>query len=191
MTTPIVTPEDTHEVPIIEADAVIHKSTEEIEAEAKSLEEEIKTLRAEKEKGEIRQNQERRLEKAREKIAELKGDTTTSFNGEKVETRDLITLSKLDLSEDSEKAIVLEKYKKAGLITSYANGIDNVAIKAEFDAIDAKNNATAVIDENDSDETVLKTKKEVIQGYKNSGKVPEDPRMRKAIADSNLKDMGF
>lgn len=167
------------------------RTTEEIEAEAKALEEENKRLREEKEKEEIRKNQERRLEKAREKNAELKGETTTTTTGEKVDTRDLITLSKLDIAEDSDKAKVLEKYKKAGLISSYAEGLENVAIKAEFAEIDSKNNATAVIDENDSDETVQKTKKEVVSSYKRTGNVPQDPKKQKAIADANLSEMGL
>lgn len=173
------------------AEAGKTKTAEEYEAEAKALEEENKKLKEEQEKGEILENQKRRLEKAREKNALLKGEKVETVTGDKIETRDLITLGKLDLAEDSEKALVLEKYKKAGLINSYSEGLENIAVKAEFDAIDAKNNATTVIDENDSDETVQKTKKEVVNSYKKSGKVPEDPKMRKAIAENNLAEMGL
>lgn len=190
MSTEIETKPETPVVPPVET-PVVQKTAEELKAEAEVLEAEIKALKEEKEKGEIIDNYTRRVEKAKEKVAELRGETVAAPTGEQIDTRDLITLGKQDIAEDSEKAKILNKYKKAGLITSYAEGLGNVAIVAEFAAIDAKNNATAVIDENSSDETVLKTKKEIVQGYKQSGKVPEDPKMRKAIADSNLSEMGL
>lgn len=168
------------------------KTVEELEAEAKALEEENKKLKAEKETNEIRQNQLRRLEKAKEKNQSLKQiQETVVEKSNDVDVRDLLTLSKLDIQEDSDKAKILKRYKDAGLIASYAEGLDSVGIKAEFDAIDAKNTAQTIIDENADDETALMTKKEIIKRYQTTGEVPNDPKLQEVIAQENLKNMGF
>ncbi len=166
------------------------KSVEEIEAEAKALESEIRELKKLKEVDELRFNQTRRLEKAKEKLEELRQDKKPIERKQEVDVRDLITLGKLDIAEGSEEAKILEKYKSAGIITDYKSGIDNVAIKAEFEAIKAKNNAAIIIDENDTDGYV-KSKKEIIAQYRRSGEVPADPKIQKDIALANLKEMGL
>ena len=169
------------------------QTVEEIEAEAKALEGEIRELKKLKEVDELRFNQTRRLEKAKEKLGELRQPQKTFENRQdkqNVDVRDLITLGKIDLAEDSEEAKILEKYKNAGIITDYKSGLENVAIKAEFEAIKAKNNASIIIDENDTD-GYIKSKKEIISQYRKSGEVPADPKIQKDIALDNLKEMGL
>ena len=169
------------------------QTVEEIEAEAKALEGEIRELKKLKEVDELRFNQTRRLEKAKEKLDELRQPQKPFENRQdkqNVDVRDLITLGKIDLSEDSEEAKILEKYKNAGIITDYKSGLENVAIKAEFEAIKAKNNASIIIDENDTD-GYIKSKKEIISQYRKSGEVPADPKIQKDIALDNLKEMGL
>lgn len=174
------------------------KSAEELKAEAEALEKENKELSGKDDKDdkkdtpeEYRNNQLIRLQKAREKKESLLAAKESDKKDDDVDTRDLITLGKNDISEDSEKAKILAKYKKGGIIKSYAEGLENIAIKAEFDAIDAKTKAKSVIDENDTDEVKVKTTKEVINSYRNTGEVPNDPKLVKAIADDNLKNMGI
>jgi len=178
---------------LAEAKAEETQTVEEIEAKAKALESEIRELKKLKEVDELRFNQTRRLEKAKEKLDELRQPQKPFENRhdkQNVDVRDLITLGKIDLAEDSEEAKILEKYKNAGIITDYKSGLDNVAIKAEFEAIQAKNNASIIIDENDAD-GYIKSKKEIISQYRKSGEVPADPKIQKDIALDNLKEMGL
>lgn len=167
------------------------KTAEELKAEAEALEAEIKELKEKGQADEYKNNQLIRLEKARAKkeaLLETKEDTKSDT----VDTRDLITLAKLDIAEDSEKAKILAKYKTAGLINSYSEGLNNIAIKAEFQALDEVNTAKTVIDENNKNsEGYLKTTKEIVNGYRTSGEVPEDPKARDIIAEDNLKKMGL
>lgn len=175
----------------IETKADSEKTAEELKAEAEALEAEIKELKEKGQADEYKNNQLIRLEKARAKkeaLLETKEDTKSDT----VDTRDLITLAKLDIAEDSEKAKILAKYKTAGLINSYSEGLNNVAIKAEFQALDEVNTAKTVIDENNKNsEGYLKTTKEIVNGYRTSGEVPEDPKARDIIAEDNLKKMGL
>lgn len=175
----------------IETKADSEKTAEELKAEAEALEAEIKELKEKGQADEYKNNQLIRLEKARAKkeaLLETKEDTKSDT----VDTRDLITLAKLDIAEDSEKAKILAKYKTAGLINSYAEGLNNIAIKAEFQALDEVNTAKTVIDENNKNsEGYLKTTKEIVNGYRTSGEVPEDPKARDIIAEDNLKKMGL
>lgn len=175
----------------IETKADSEKTAEELKAEAEALEAEIKELKEKGQADEYKNNQLIRLEKARAKkeaLLETKEDTKSDT----VDTRDLITLAKLDIAEDSEKAKILAKYKTAGLINSYSEGLNNIAIKAEFQALDEVNTAKTVIDENNKNsEGYLKTTKEIVNGYRTSGEVPEDPKARDIIAEDNLKKMGL
>lgn len=175
----------------IETKADSEKTAEELKAEAEALEAEIKELKEKGQSDEYKNNQMIRLEKARAKkeaLLETKEDTKSDT----VDTRDLITLAKLDIAEDSEKAKILAKYKTAGLINSYSEGLNNIAIKAEFQALDEVNTAKTVIDENNKNsEGYLKTTKEIVNGYRTSGEVPEDPKARDIIAEDNLKKMGL
>jgi len=175
----------------IETKADSEKTAEELKAEAEALEAEVKELKEKGQADEYKNNQLIRLEKARAKkeaLLETKEDTKSDT----VDTRDLITLAKLDIPEDSEKAKILAKYKTAGLINSYTEGLNNIAIKAEFQALDEENTAKTVIDENNKNsEGYLKTTKEIVDGYRTSGEVPEDPKARDIIAEDNLKKMGI
>lgn len=176
---------------IVEPKKDDEKTAEELKAEAEALEAEIKELKEKGQADEYKNNQLIRLEKARAKkeaLLETKEDTKSDT----VDTRDLITLAKLDIAEDSEKAKILAKYKTAGLINSYSEGLNNIAIKAEFQALDEVNTAKTVIDENNKNsEGYLKTTKEIVNGYRTSGEVPEDPKARDLIAEDNLKKMGL
>lgn len=176
---------------IVEPKKDNEKTAEELKAEAEALEAEIKELKEKGQSDEYKNNQMIRLEKARAKkeaLLETKEDTKSDT----VDTRDLITLAKLDIAEDSEKAKILAKYKTAGLINSYSEGLNNIAIKAEFQALDEVNTAKTVIDENNKNsEGYLKTTKEIVNGYRTSGEVPEDPKARDIIAEDNLKKMGL
>lgn len=175
---------------IVEPKKDNEKTAEELKAEAEALEAEIKELKEKGQGDEYKNNQLIRLEKAR-----AKKEALTSMNLEKkeegIDTRDLIILAKHDIGEDSEKAKILAKYKAGGLIKDYSEGLNHIAIKAEFEALDAVNNAKTVIDENDTDEVKVKTTKEVINSYRNSGEVPSDVKLQKAIAEDNLKTMGI
>ena len=173
------------------AKADTEKTAEELKAEAEALEAEIKELKEKGQGDEYKNNQLIRLEKARAKKEALL-ETKEDQKSDTVDTRDLITLAKLDIAEDSEKAKILAKYKTAGLINSYTEGLNNIAIKAEFQALDEVNTAKTVIDENNKNsEGYLKTTKEIVNGYRTSGEVPEDPKARDIIAEDNLKKMGL
>lgn len=166
------------------------KTIDELKAEAEAADGEYKAKRDGMSEEEIRQNYIRRRDKAIAKAADLAaGKNGDEPKSKDLDARDIFTLGKHDIAEDSEKATILKKYKDAGIIKSYADGLDHVGIKAEFDALDAKNNAKTVIDENDSPEARLKTEKEVVDGYRKTGEVPEDPKLQKAIADANLAEM--
>lgn len=168
------------------------KTAEELKAEAEALEAEIKKLKEKGQGDEYKNNQLIRLEKARAKKEALLETSKDDKKSDTVDTRDLITLAKLDIAEDSEKAKILAKYKTAGLINSYSEGLNNIAIKAEFQALDEVNTAKTVIDENNKNsEGYLKTTKEIVNGYRTSGEVPEDPKARDIIAEDNLKKMGL
>lgn len=174
------------------AKADTEKTAEELKAEAEALEAEVKELKEKGQNDEYKTNQLIRLEKARAKKEALLEATKEVKKSDEVDTRDLITLAKLDIQEDSEKAKILAKYKNAGLINSYSEGLNNIAIKAEFEALDAENTAKTVIDENNKNsEGYIKTSKEIVNGYRTSGEVPADPKAQEIIAEDSLKRMGL
>lgn len=174
------------------AKADTEKTAEELKAEAEALEAEVKELKEKGQTDEYKTNQLIRLEKARAKKEALLEATKEVKKSDEVDTRDLITLAKLDIQEDSEKAKILAKYKNAGLINSYSEGLNNIAIKAEFEALDAENTAKTVIDENNKNsEGYIKTSKEIVNGYRTSGEVPADPKAQEIIAEDSLKRMGL
>jgi hypothetical protein len=177
-------PEVTQEEVIEKTDD--QKTYEELEAEAKSLEEQNKKLKEDKESDDIKFNQLRRLQKAREKNQALsqKEEPVVSHD---IETRDLLTLSKTDIQEDSDEAKILKQYKDAGLIKSYAEGLEDVGIKAKIEALKAKNNAHAIIDENADEETKLVSRKEAIRRFQTTGEIPTDPKLLQELARENLK----
>lgn len=168
------------------------KTAEELKAEAEALEAEIKELKEKGQSDEYKKNQLIRLEKARAKKEALLETTKEDKKSDEVDTRDLITLAKLDIPEDSEKAKILAKYKSAGLINNFAEGLNNIAVKAEFEALDAENTAKTVIDENNKNsEGYMKTSKEIVNSYRVSGEVPNDPKAQGIVAEDNLKRMGL
>ena len=174
------------------AKADTEKTAEELKAEAEALEAEVKELKEKGQNDEYKTNQLIRLEKARAKKEALLEATKEVKKSDEVDTRDLITLAKLDIQEDSDKAKILAKYKNAGLINSYSEGLNNIAIKAEFEALDAENTAKTVIDENNKNsEGYIKTSKEIVNGYRTSGEVPADPKAQEIIAEDSLKRMGL
>lgn len=169
------------------------KTVEEIKAEAEALEQELKALKEQKGEDEVKQNQLRRLQKAREKKEALLNSQPEEkpTKTDEVDVRDLLTLSKQDIPEDSEQAKVLKRYKDAGIIKSYAEGLEHVGVKAELDAINARNNAKAIIDENADEETRLKSTKEIIKQYQATGEIPTDQKLQAELARENLKSMGL
>lgn len=190
------TREETQEHDQKESDA--EKTVDELKAEAEEAERQYREARdshkeQEKEQKraqteeEIRRNMIIRKEKALDKLNKLKGEPKVE---EDLNVRDLLALDKAGIPEDSEKAKLLARYKKGGIIASYAEGLDHAGIKAEFEAIDASHKASTVVDESDQDE-YARTTKEVILDYKRSGDVPSDPKLRNVIAEENLKEMGL
>jgi hypothetical protein len=183
----VVAPVEKKEEPKAKDDS--EKTYEELKAEAEAAEIKAKELKENETEEEKRQNMIIRRNKALGKTE--KSDLKVETKSDDLDTRDLITLGKHDISENSEKAKVLEKYKKGGIIKDYAEGLNHLGIKAEFDALDAKTSAKNVIDENDTDEVKVKTTKEIVNSYRNNGTVPTDKKAIKAIADDNLKQMGL
>lgn len=169
-------------------------STEEITAHAEKLEAQVKETKKQT-PDEIRENQIKRAKKAQEKaFANRDNSNTDSSNSSEkkneVAQADLLTLSRkteFDLGSDQQK--VLQWYVENGKVKNYAEALDHPAVKAELEAITAESNATAVIDENDSDEVKLRTKKEAIANAKATGEIPDDPEIQKAIVDDNLSNM--
>lgn len=168
------------------------KTAEELKAEAEELERQIKERKEGASEEEIRTNMLRRKEKAAEKLERLKngGDKETKQEGE-IATRDLITLGQNNIEEGSEQAQILQKYVKAGICKDYKEALTHVGVKAELEAVKAKTTTKTVIDENDTDEVKLNTRKEIISNYEASGEVPTDPKAQKEIAKHNLKKMGL
>jgi len=165
-------------------------STEELKTKAEELEAELRIARKEREELELSTNYTRRIEKAEEKLASYREVPQPNTPPQQdTDVRDLLALAKSDIAEDSEEAQILKRYKDGGIIKNYGEGINHAGIKAEFALLKEKNTAKTVVDENDTDE-YLKTTKEIIASYRASGTVPEDPKLRKAIADENLKEMG-
>ena len=167
------------------------KTVDELKAEAEEAEKQYKERRDGASEEEIRANMIRRREKAQEKLKALESEPIKQSKNDDVDVRDIVTLAKFDISEDSDKAKILAKYKTGGLIKSFKEGLEHAGVKAEFEALDAKNKAKSVIDENDTDEVKQRTTKEVIASYRNTGEVPNDAKLQKAIASDNLKSMGL
>lgn len=175
------------------------KSIEELKAELESKQKEFKEKRESSKYEEERQNIIAGINKYERKIQDFDNkpvkdepksqNTATGISQSDVE--DIITLREHKIAWDSDKAQILKSFKDAGLIASYAEGLEDVGIKAKFEAIDAKNSAHAIIDENADDESALMTKKEIIKRYQTTGEIPQDPKLQEAIAKENLKSMGF
>lgn len=166
------------------------KSLEELETEAKEAENLYKQERDTSKEDEIRANMIRRRDKAIAKNARLHQPAVAETDD--IAVRDLITLGKADILENSEKAKVLEKYKRAGIITDYATGLSHHAIQAEFAQLENQAKAEAVINENNaSDDARYRTVREAINEHKLNGTIPEDPKLRQAMVDESLKEMGI
>lgn len=167
------------------------KTLDELKAEAEAAEKAYKEARGTSKEEEIRLNMIRRRDKAAEKAQRLQeGERDEDEDGGNLDVRDLLALERAEIAEDSDKASILARYKAAGIIPSYKEGLSHPAIQAEFGVLDAANNAATVIDESESDARV-RTTKEVVSGYRATGNVPQDPKSRAAIAASNLEEMGL
>lgn len=164
------------------------KTAEELKAEAEAIEAEIKEKKGDSKEEEIRANQLRRLQKAREKRDSLNNEPEDNKKDE-IAVEDLVTLEVKGIEKDSDEAKILQKYVKAGICSNYKEAMNHVGAKAELDALKESNDAKSIIDENDSEENQLKTKKEAVASYRQSGEVPEDPDIQKAIVEDNLKQM--
>lgn len=166
-------------------------SSEELKQQAEALEAENKQLKEQdaNKEAELRANYERRLEKAREQNAKLK-ETINETIKQSVDTRDLVTLGVKGISEDSDEALILKKYKDGGIISSYEAGLNHPGVLAEIEANKADKNAKTIIDENDK-EAQARTSKETLEHYRATGQVPEDKKAQNEIALDNLKQMGL
>lgn len=182
---------------VIEQDEVTEtsndKTIDELKAEAEKLEKEYREKRDGSKDEEIKANMLRRIEKAKGKL-EAVSEVERPVRKENIETlgvRELLVLDKAGIQENSEKAEILARYRKAGFFTDYADGINHAGVVAEFAQIDAKTIAKTIIDDNNSEASAMKTRREIIMDYKKNGEIPTDPSFRKLIADENLKDMGI
>lgn len=164
-------------------------TTEEITAHAEKLEEQVKAAKKQT-PDEIRANQIKRAKNAQEKVFNNSNTAPSevSKSGE-IAQADILTLAKSDFEIGSPEQILLQQRVDQGVIKTYAEGLQHVGVKAELDAIVAKNSAKTVIDENDSPETKLKTKKEAIAHARATGEVPEDPALRQALVEDNISNM--
>jgi hypothetical protein len=162
------------------------KTAEELAAEAEAIEAELKN-KVKQTPEQIRENQFKRLQKAREKQSLLNNEPEDKKS--EIAVEDLVTLEVQGIEKNSDKAKLLKRYVDAGLVSNYKEALNHVGVKAELEALNASSNAKTVVDENDTAENQLKTKKEVIASYRASGEVPEDPELRKALAEDNLSKM--
>lgn len=188
----VPTPEKKEEVqkPVEKSDD--EKTAEELKAEAEAIEAEIKEKKGYSKDEEIRANQLRRLQKAREKLDSLNNepaDDKPKGKSDEIATEDLVELRVNNIDRDSDKAKILERYVKGGIVKNYKEALQHVGVKAEIEALEKATNAKTVVDENDTEENRLKTKKEIVAGYRASGEVPDDPELQKAIVEDNLSKM--
>lgn len=168
------------------------KTAAEIEAEAKVLEAELADL----EKGDVKPadaeakklaDQTQRKQIAQDKIDAIKN--SNKDESDELSVADQVTMGVKGIKADSEKAKILTSYVKAGKCTNIEEALEHVGAKAEIEALTAIDDAKSIIDENDTTENQLKTKKEAVAAYKASGEFPEDQSMRDAITKSNLDEM--
>ncbi len=196
--TPNPAPESTPVVPVVEdlkpltEAELATMTTEEITAHAEKLEAKVKET-AKQTPDQIRENQTKRVLKAQEKAFANPAPTTTPeatpAKSNEIAQGDILTLAQKNIELGSDKQKLLQERINQGVIKTYAEGLKHVGVSAELAAIDSLNSAKTVIDENDDPETQLKTKQEIIAQHRASGEVPEDPNLRKAIAEDNLNHM--
>ena len=170
------------------------KTVDELKAEAEAAEAAYKAAKGGVSEEELKANYLRRKEKAEEKLTRFKEGDVDEPKPRKTHdmaVEDLVTLEVRGIDKDSAEAKVLKRYVEAGLIGNYKEGLNHVAVKAELEALGATNNAKTVIDENDTEEVQLKSKKEIVSSYRTSGEVPTDKKAQEAIAKSNLAEMGL
>lgn len=170
------------------------KTVEELKAEAEAAEAAYKAARGGVSEEELKANMIRRKEKAQEKLARLKEEEEEDPKPRKapeIAVEDLVTLEVKGIDKNSDEAKILKRYVDAGIVGNYKEAFNHVAVKAELEALGATRKAKAVIDENDTEDVQLKSKKEIVDSYKRSGEVPTDKKAQEAIAKSNLKEMGL
>ena len=178
--------------PLTEAE-IASMTTEQITEHAEKLEAQVKAAKQQTPE-QIRENQTKRLMNAQEKAftpnpAPTATPEATPAKSNDVAQGDILTLAKMGVDLGSDKQKLLQDRVNQGVIKTYAEGLTHVGVKAELDAIDSLNTAKTVIDENDDPETQLKTTKEVIAQARATGEIPEDPKLRKALAEDNLNNM--
>lgn len=181
---------------VIETDEVVEKDDsektyDELKAEAEAAERLAKESKNVDKEDELKKNMIIRRDKALAKAGSQSVVAKSEPKEDTLDVRDLLALDKAGIPEDSEKAKVLESYRKAGFIKNYAEGMLDSAIKAKFAEIDANLAAKTVIDENFSDDETMRTKKEVVIEYRKKGEIPNDPQLRDVIVQDNLKRMNI
>lgn len=179
--------------PIVDPNPVppVAKTADEIEAEAKVLEAELAELEGKTPPAVAPEDKKLADQTKRKQIAQDKIDAIKNSKGDvpeiSIDDRDAMLLE--GIKPNSDKAKILLSYVNAGKCANIDEALKHVGAKAEIEALEAVDNAKHVIDENDTEEVQLKTKKEAVAAYKKSGEFPDDPEMRKAITESNLADM--
>jgi len=167
------------------------KTADEIEAEAKELE---KAAKAKKEEKDLSPEAKEAKKKSDQLIRRDKAKAALEGDAEKpkeIAIDDSILLGVKEIDPESETAKVLQKYVEAGIVKNYKEGLGHPGVMGELNKIKEDEDAKTVIDENDSEDAKLATKKERVANYRASGDVPSDVDQQKEIADANLEEMGL
>lgn len=168
-------------------------TVEDVMEYSKALEAEHKTSMTDKDRQILndRLNKIEKLKSKEETSQKTETEPTTEETvAQDIDVRDLVTLGKFDINEDSEEALVLKQFKDAGLIKDYKSGIEDVAVKAKLEAIKADRIATEEVDKNSDEEAILSTKNDIIKNYQETGDEPESDYEKEAVVESMLDDLG-
>lgn len=137
----------------------------------------------------------KRIEKAKDKgKVETPNTEEIAKTPETLNVRDEMTLEKKGYSNDSDEAKLIKQYADMPINAgkNYQELIENNAgLKAELDVFKTDNTAKKVVDENDTDEFRLNTKKDNQAKYRADGTVPTGTDAINELAKDNLKSMGI
>lgn len=177
-------------------EAAPEPTIEELKALAEAKEAELKEIKKVQEADEIRQNYLRRIEKVESKLAkatETLNPTQTEVKTESsLAIEDILDLRDAGIDRTSEKAEAVQRYIQSGLVKNAREALEHPGVKGEFEAIEAKNRVATTIDENDNDEVVAQSKREIVENYRAGNDVsPEDRKAIELIAADNVKNDKF
>lgn len=172
----------------------LENKSEKIEDKAKSdkeIKEKTDKEKTDKEKAkseEIHNNQLERLAKAISK-RENKTQDRSEFTELDIDNRVFIKSDKL--SEDKVNTLKEFSQLASNKGKSYEEIANTLSVKAVFDDLDQKENATIEIDANADEETILSTKNEIFDKYSKNGKEPTTEYEKKVVATEELERAGF